>query len=328
MGLKHRGILGIGYVWLGLADPRLARAKPFYRDQLGMLESQQDGHRSYLRCWHEHGLFNLVLESTDQSQLVETGFQVRDQQDLQHFQAAIEAVGIPVEPAPANSVLKGLGDSICFAIPGGQKLRLYADMQQAGYVTGFESPDWVTPRQLRGTAAPMFLNHVALTSADPAATVEFLTQTLGFVISEKIVSDTDSAASSNQSGGELRSALLFRMAREVGGQELAIYPGKNNQLHHIAFTKEDPNDIMVVGTYLRQQGVNIDRYGPTKQSYGNTFSIHFFDEFGVRLELCSGGRLTDTHPEFEAVTWDESQLGKALSYYSQEPDPAFLEHCL
>ncbi|MEL0083116.1 MAG: VOC family protein [Gammaproteobacteria bacterium] len=319
MGLQRRGISRIGYVWLGLQDPRLTRSRAFYLDQLGMLETFRDPHRSYLRCWHENFNYNLILESGNRNQLIEIGLQVRDQQDLDHFSQSLQKQGHEVSHANAGEPLMGMGESISFTIPGGQRLRLYAEMAQSGYVTGFESPDWVTPREVRGTAAPMFLNHVALTSADPAQTIEFLTDSLGFVISEKIISDLT---------GQPLSALLFRMSREVGGQELAIFPGEDNHLHHIAFTKEDPNDIMVTGMYLREQGVNIDRYGPTKQPYGNTFSIHFFDDFGIRLELCSGGRLTEAHPEFEAVTWDENQIGKAISYHSPELDPNFLQHSL
>lgn len=323
MGLKHRGILRIAYLWLGLDDPRLIRSRHFYLEQMGMLESLRENSRSYLRCWHEHNRFDLVLEQREASGLVEIGFQVRDEADLDQFAAHIAAEGIEVHRSAANSTLAGLGDSISFTIPGGQQLRLFAEMEQAGYVTGFESPDWVTPKPLRGTAAPMFLNHVAVTSSDPAATVDFLSKVLQFGISEKIVSDTRA-----EHEVQLLSALLFRMSREVGGQELAIFPGEDGHLHHIAYTKEDPNDIMVIGTYLREQGVAIDRYGPTRQSYGNTFSIHFADDFNIRLELCAGGRLIDPHPELEPVIWEEKQLGKALSYYSQEPDPSFLQHSL
>ena len=149
--------------------------------------------------------------------------------------------------------------------------------------------------------------------------MDFLTQALGFVISERIDSDD---------GQRLLSALVFRMQKEAGGQELAIFPGPAGRLHHIAFTKEDPNDILIDGQYLREAGVNIDIYGPTRQSYGKTFSLHFHDPFGVRLELCAGGRITEVHPEFEAVRWTESQLGKALSYFDRDLQAAFLQPSL
>jgi catechol 2,3-dioxygenase len=74
--------------------------------------------------------------------------------------------------------------------------------------------------------------------------------------------------------------------------------------------------------------VNIDIYGPTRQSYGKTFSLHFHDPFGIRLELCSGGRITEVHPQFQSVRWTESQLGKALSYFDRDLRTEFLQPSL
>lgn len=319
MALKHKGILRLGYARLGLNDSRLLISRAFYRENIGMLESLVEPHRVYLRCWHESFQHSLVLEEAEHNHLMEIGFQVRDQDDLVQFTQKLEDLGIKVDQHAKDEPLRGLGKSISFPIPGGPLMRLYVDMHQTGYVTGYEAPDWVVPKELRGTQAPYFLNHIGLTVPDPAATVDFLTEILGFVVSEKIVKDDS---------GETLSALLFRMSKDVGGQELAIFPGAAGKLHHIAFTKEDANDILVSGLYLRQDGVEIDIYGPTRQSYGKTFSLHFFDPLGIRLELCSGGRLTEVHPEFQPVIWHESQIKKAFSYYDKDFNEDFLRPTL
>lgn len=315
MGLKRSGIVRLGYVHLGLADPRLARARPFYTGILGLMETRVEPQRAYLRCWHEALHHSLVLDETDTGRLIEIGFQVARAEDLKTLGDAVRAQGIKVSASAADTPLHGIGKSISFEIPGGQRLRLFESMAQVGYATGYESPDWVVPRPLRGTPAPICLNHAGITVPDPAATVRFLTETLGFVVSEKIVSDN---------GRKLLSALLFRMNKDVGGQELALYPGPAGKLHHVAFTKEDSTDILLDGQYLRNDRVTIDPYGPTRQSYGKTFSLHFFDPQGVRLELCAGGRLTEVHPEFEPVVWTESQLQKALSWYDKYLNEGFL----
>ena len=319
MGLKHRGIIRLGYVRIGLNDRALMRARGFYRGNLGMLESIVDSERTYFRCWHEAYQHSLVIDETAQNRLIEIGFQVRDQADIAEFTKKLRAAGVKVKASSAGKPLKGLGKSISFEIPGGQTIRLFEHMEQIGYATGFDSPDWVVPRELRATPAPLFLNHVGITVPNPKQTVDFLTRHLDFYVSEKIVSDN---------GRKLLSALLFRMTKDVGGQELAIYPGEAGRLHQIAFTKEDANDILIDGQYLRNDRIDIDEYGPTRQSYGKTFSLHFYDPFGVRLELCSGGRITDPHPDFEPVIWTESNLKKALSYYDRDLNPRFLEPCL
>jgi catechol 2,3-dioxygenase len=314
MALKHRGIHRLGYVRLALADARLKRAEDFYCGRFGLLESRRGPGRLYLRCWHEPFAYSLVLDEAADSCLVEIGFQVRDEADVARMADEVAAAGVALTHHAAGEELEGLGASIAFTVPGGPRLRLYADMAQPGYLTGYDSPDWVTPRALRGTAAPFFLNHAGVTVSDPQAAVAFLTRVLDFVVSERI----------EAADGRLLSALLFRMSKEVGGQELALFPGPAGALHHIAFTKEDPNDILVAGMYLREAGVDIDRYGPTRQSYGKTFSLHCRDPFGARLELCAGGRVTELHSEFEPVVWDEAELGKALSWYDRDLQTDFL----
>jgi catechol 2,3-dioxygenase len=256
------------------------------------------------------------VDHRDTPGLVEIGFHVRDDADLDAFQQKLILAGVMVEAAEANSVLQGLGKSIAFIVPAGPRVRLFSAMHLLGYVTGYEGPDWVAPKGLRNTAAPLNINHVAFTSPDPARASAFFSDVLGFVMSEKVVDEA----------GKTISSLLFRMAKNVGGQELAIYPGKDVKLHHVAFTKEDASDVMADGYYLRSDGVTMDLLGPLRQPYGNTFSLHFHDRTGIRLELCAGGRMIEVHPEVQPVVWSKDNLREALSYYDDMlvPEEFFL----
>jgi len=314
MTLKHRGINRLGYVRIALDDPGLTRARQFYGGILGLLETGSDPARAQYRCWHEPYLYTLLLETAPASRFTEVGFQVRDAKDLEDLGNRVKADGVIVHRDPAGTV-PGLSESIAFRVPHGPMLRLFHRMEQPGYIAGHQSPDWVTPKAVRGTPAPMFINHVGVTSDDPGATVDFLTRVLGFGVSEKMVADGD---------GRMLSALLFRMSKNVGGQELAVFPGEAGRLHHVAFTKDDASDILVDGQYLRNDGVTIEITGPTRQPYGNTFSLHFRDPFGIRLELCAGGRMTEVHAEFEPVVWSESNAARAFAYYDDQLDTGFL----
>jgi len=319
MALKHRGILQLSYVRIGLADSRLTISRAFYKETLGLLETHVAPRQACFRCWHEAQQFSLVIDETPENGLIEIGLQVRDDQDLDTIQARVEAAGVKVERTAADEALTGVSASISFDIPSGQTLRLFADSRVLGFVTGHDSPDWNTPRQLRGTPAPLYISHVAVTAPDPDATIDFLKDVLDFRLSEVMTTDD---------GSRTLAGLLFRMSKDVGGQEISIFPGEAGGLHHIAFTKEDASDILTDGQYLREDGVDIDLYGPTRQSFGKTFSLHFFDPMGVRLELCSGGRVTENHPEFVPVHWTESNLNKALSFYDSQLNEAFLKASL
>lgn len=316
MSLLHRGIHRLGYAWIAVKDSRLLKTREFYTRELGLLETGSEPHRVSFRCWHEPYKFSFVVDHRDTQGLVEIGFHVRDDNDLETFQQKLTAAGVMVDRADANSVLQGLGKSLAFTVPAGPRIRLFATMDLLGYVTGYEGPDWVAPKALRSMAAPLNINHVAFTSPDPAQASAFFSDVLGFLASEKVVDEA----------GKTISSLLFRMAKNVGGQEVAIYPGKEVRFHHVAFTKEDASDVIADGNYLRSDGVTIDLLGPLRQPYGNTFSLYFYDSNGIRLELCSGGRMTEVHPEIQPVVWSKANLREALSYYDEAlvPEEFFL----
>jgi len=319
MALLRRGIHRLGYARIAVKDLRLLKTRDFYANEMGLLETGIEPNRVMFRCWHEPYKFSFVVDQSDKPGLVEIGLHVRDDIDLDNFQRKLTAAGVAVDVAEADTELKGLGKSIAFDVPAGPRIRLFADIQQLGYVSGFEGPDWVAPKAIRGTAAPLNINHVAITSPDPERCSAFLADMLGFLTSEKIVDEK----------GKTISALLFRMAKNVGGQEIAIYPGTEVKLHHIAFTKEDSSDIMSDGYFLKSDGVELDLLGPLRQPYGNTFSVHFFDYCGVRLELCAVGRMTEVHPEIQPVVWSKSNLREALSYYDEALVPEeFFMPCL
>jgi catechol 2,3-dioxygenase len=314
MALIHRGIQRIGYVRIAVNDPRLLKSRQFYAHELGLLEMGTESNRAYFRCWHEPYQFSLVVEHSCEPGLIEIGFQVRDAADLARFESRIAQAGVAVQLDAAGAVLHAVGQSLAFAVPAGPRLRLFDHMVQPGYQSGYESPDWVVPRALRGTPAPLHLNHVGFTTPDPGGCADFLAHTLDFFTSEKMVDDD----------GKLVSSLMYRMSKNVGGQELALFPGDQVKLHHIAFSKEDASDILADGIHLRSDGVAIDLLGPVRQPYGNTFSLYFRDPSGVRLALCSGGRMTEPHRDFQPVVWSRAHFRKALSYYDEEVGDEFL----
>lgn len=317
MTLKHRGIQRLAYVRISVSEPAFGKAKEFYKDTLGLCESSSNANSATFRCWHDAYAYCLIIESAPRSDLLEIGFQVRDQQDIDAMHDLLSLNSVDFELAAENTALKGLGNSIAFTVPSGPSLRLFAEMELPGYIVGHRSPDWVVPKAQRGTPAPQHLNHIGFTSPDPAQCVDFLLNVLGFYVSEKIVDRED----------ELLSALVFRMSKDIGGQELCIFKGDGVHLHHIAFSKDDASDILTDGALLRADGVDIDALGPVRQPYGNTFSLHFKGPAGIRLELCSGGRVLEAHSDLQPIVWSAEGMMKALSYYDTEVPAEFLEPC-
>jgi catechol 2,3-dioxygenase len=318
--LGPQGILRLGYVRVSLGAADLAVAQRFYCDTVGLVcEPRSSSERCWFRCWHEAQPYSFVVETGGAARLIEVGFELATKDDLARLEKRICAEGGSAMRSSSEPALPGMGESLICGIPGGFTIRLYAPYGEPGaYIVGHRSPHWVTPRQLRATPAPLFLNHVAINVPDPADAAGFLARALGFVVSERVES-TD---------GTLLSALLFRMSRDAGGQEIALFKAAKTGLHHIAFTKEDCNDILLDGQYLAEANVRIDPLGPTRQPYGKTFSLYFYDPFGLRFELCSGGRITEAHPEFEPVVWSEAMFHRALSLYDEQIPQGFFDASL
>lgn len=310
MALRHRGIHRLGYVRLAVGD--FDAALGFATDTLGLVpDGDRGADRALLRCWREAQAYTYVLERGTPG-LVEIGFQVVDDADLTEAAGRVRAASVEVTESAANDPLPDLGRSIAFTVPAGPVVRLFADQVTPGYPVGMKAVDWNVPKAIRGTQAVERLAHVAVTSPDPQAAIDFLTSVLDFGVSEMITTDD---------GAQTLSALLFRTTE---GQDLAIFPGAERRLHHVAFAKEDEVDILRDGTWLRQDGVKIDAYGPTRQSYGRTFSLYFYDAVGIRYELCSGGRFSELHPDYRPVRWTESNLDRALSFYDDIENKEFL----
>jgi catechol 2,3-dioxygenase len=319
--LRPNGIVRLGYVRVSLGDVDAATVREFYGSVVGLLcDRRSTDERSLFRCWHEAHPYSFVVEHGAPRRLIEVGFELAADDDLAPIAERVAALGVDAQRSSSQASLPGMGASLVCEVPGGGFIvRVYAPLTEPhAYAVGHESPDWVTPRELRATPAPMFLNHVGVVVPDPARAVAFLTKALGFVASERVEGD----------GGALVSALLFRMSRDAGGQEIALFRGASAGLHHVAFTKEDCNDILLDGQYLAQANVRIDPLGPTRQPYGKTFSLYFYDPYGLRLELCSGGRITEVHPEFEPVVWSEAGFHRALSLYDECIPEGFLDACL
>lgn len=318
MTLKHRGILRLGFVRLAVDD--LDRSHAFLMNALGLVEhrvgTDTDGvERCYYRTWREGQAFSYVLEQGAPG-MVEVGFQVRAEDDLYEAAERVGKAGVGVSWAEEGRVLADLGISISFVVPSGPQLRLYSDALVTGPAVGYVSPHWNVPRALRATTAPMNLGHVGFTTPDVEAVVGFLCGVLDFGTSEVITTDDES---------RVLSALVFR---NNYGQDLAVFPGRDVRLHHVAFLQYDEATILRDVTWLREAGAVIDPWGPTRQSYGRTMSVHFKDPSGIRYELFAGGRFSELHPSFEPVRWTESNLDKALSFYDETANPDFLLPCL
>ena len=103
--------------------------------------------------------------------------------------------------------------------------------------------------------------------------------------------------------------------------DIALVTGQDRGLHHFAWWVDDWNAIRDTADTLAYHGVRIET-NPTRHGATRGHCLYFFDPAGNRNEVFTGGYLVD--PDEPAVTWTESEMGRAIFYYDGVVNQRFL----
>jgi catechol 2,3-dioxygenase len=297
------GILRLSHLELRVADLELAAA--YYTEVLGLLEVARDPEHVHLACWDEHDHHSLVLRAGPDGGLEHVSFKVERAADLEELEAAARVHGCATRRLAAGEET-GQGAAVRIHAPSGHQVELvHALDRTGGLLPGTNPPP--EPPGLLGIHPPR-LDHAHLTAEDVPAAAAFFTGVLGFRVAERLVT----------AGGGLLGCWLERSHTAC---DVAITRGPSGGLHHLAWWVDDWDQLRRAADVLAYNGVHIEN-GPTRQGIGRSLGVHFFDPFGNRNEVCTGGYRRD--PDDEPVTWTEEEIGRAFFHYRGQLDPRFL----
>ena len=297
-------ILRLSHVEIRVPDLELATA--YYTEVLGLYETAREPERVFLKCWDEHQHHSVVLSFAPTYGLEHFGFKVDDVADLDLYQAKVEAAGIPVKRYAPGEWGPGHGQSIRFQIPGGHEMELVHGMQQVGNLLPLTNPP-PRPMGLVGIAPPR-IDHLFLTVEDVSANTAFLTDVLGFHLTEQVMGDD---------GYQIATWLEVSHA----SHDIALITGPNGGFHHVAFWVDDWNDLRTAADVCAYHGVHIET-NPTRHGATRGYCLYFFDPAGNRNEVYTGGYYID--PDAEPITWTEAEMGRALFAYDGVVNQQFL----
>jgi catechol 2,3-dioxygenase len=298
------GILRLSHLELRVPDLELATA--YYTEVLGLVETDRDHERVYLKCWDEHQHHSLVLVDAPSYGVDVVGWKVHTRADLDHYAQRLETAGYPTTWFMAGELGPGSGDTVRFEAPSGHVVDLTYGMAQVGNLLPQTNPP-PEPLGLLGIHPPR-LDHVFLMCEDVDAVTAFYEQVLDFRLTEQIVSDD---------GHQLCTFL----ERTHTAHDLAFITGPQGALHHLAYWMDDWNDLRRAADVCAYHGVRIDA-GPTRHGATRGWGLYFFDPAGNRNEVYTGGYLRD--PDREITTWTEAEMGRAIFYYEGVVDHRFL----
>ncbi len=296
------GVMRIGVVALRVLD--LEAAIHHYVDILGLRETERRGDRVYLKAWDEHDHHSIVLREADHAGIDYCAFKVREAEDLPRLRARLESSGIAVESVPPANFL---GEAVRFVVPTGHTILLFHAMEKVGNGLSLQNPEF-EPDDLKGIAASM-MEHCLLYGPAVTETERIFCDLLGFSPSERLVLPD----------GSLKATFL---ACNTKMHDIAFIehpePGK---FHHVSFWVGSDEAVMRAANLFGRHGVPIDE-GPTQHGIGRARTIYFWDPSGNRNEVFGGSYLY--FPDKPTLTWDATQLGKAISYPRRKMNDTFL----
>ncbi|PFO08690.1 2,3-dihydroxybiphenyl 1,2-dioxygenase [Bacillus sp. AFS076308] len=296
-------IAKLGHVALVSAD--LEKSLWFFRDTIGLEETEVVDGVHYLRAWGDFEHHTLSITAGETSYIDHIGWRTKRREDIATFAKLLEDAGTEVRWIEAGEEV-AQGEAICFELPSGHRFELYYDMEKT---PADESRKSVLKNQTYKSWAkgvsPRRIDHVNLqTSHDNAEIVKYLQEALGFKLREYFVNPDDVQVASWLSVTNLvHDVAIMSTSRSK----------EPNEMHHIAYWLDNAQDLLRAADILCEADVQF--VGPGKHGISQAMYIYVKDPgSGLRLEIFTNGYLI-FEPDWEPVKWTYEEYLKNGSAY-------------
>lgn len=261
----------------------LERARHFYVEVLGFVETARDAERIYLGGYEERDLYSLVLRRAPSPGVSHVALRVSDPADLERLERLYAGAGRPTRWLPAGHE-QGQGRALRVQDASGIPLEFYHQLAQR---------PWLIQRfdQHRG-ARVLRIDHFNCQVTDVQAAYDWFTGHLGFACSEYTVTKDDPP--------RIWAAWLHR---KQNVHDLALMAGTGPRVHHAGFWVGDTGSVLRACDVLAAAGYadSIER-GPGRHGISNAFFLYLRDPDGNRIELYTNDYLIPD-PDWEPVRW-------------------------
>jgi catechol 2,3-dioxygenase len=261
----------------------LARAREFYVDLLGLVETASDNNHLYLRCLEEREHHSLVLCQKPQAGASHIAFRVASPDDLERLSLLAKEQDLPQRWVTGEE--QGQSRALRLQDPTGLPIEFYFEMETM--------PRMLQQYHLHKPVQIMRLDHFNCQVPDVSTAATWYQQVLGFRTIEYTVKETPH-------GDELWASWL---ARKQTVHDLALMNGFGPRLHHVGFWLSDAMAVLRACDVLAAAGYykNIER-GPGRHGLSNALFVYMRDPDGNRIELYANDYLT-ADPDAEPLRW-------------------------
>ncbi|HEU5424747.1 MAG TPA: 3,4-dihydroxyphenylacetate 2,3-dioxygenase [Nitrolancea sp.] len=299
-------ILKAGHAEIRVTD--LDRARDFYVELLGFVESERAGDRLYLRCLEDWEHHSLVLRQAPSPGLGHIAYRVARDADLDLLEQLAAARGLPRRwVAPGEE--RGQGRALRIQDPLGFPVEFYHDVERVErLLQSFHR--YHGPHVMR-------VDHFNLQVPDVQRASDWYMGELGFACAEYTDSDDQPP--------RLWATWLHR---KQNVHDVALMTGPGPRLHHLGFWTQEPGNVLRAADILAGAGheAAIER-GPGRHGISNAMFLYLRDPDENRIELYTSDYLIPD-PDFEPIRWSLSDPRRQTFWGTAAPPSWFNDAAL
>lgn len=296
-------ILRLGHVEYRVTD--LERARAFYVDLLGLVETSRDRDRLYLRGLEEREHHSFVLRRAPSAGVSHFAFRVAHEDDLDRLDRHAATRGLVTRWVEAGAE-EGEGRALRVQDPNGLPVEFYHSMALVDrHLQRFDL--YRGPHIMR-------IDHVNVQIPNVQTAYEWYTAEWGFRCSE--YTETD------DSPPRLWAAWLHR---KQNVHDIALMNGIGPRLHHAGFWVPDAVSVLRACDILAAAGHQdaIER-GPGRHGLSNALFVYLRDGDRNRIELYAGDYLI-ADPDWQPIRWSINDPRRATFWGHVPPKSWFDE---
>jgi catechol 2,3-dioxygenase len=293
-------IAHLGHVEI-LTD-RFEESLDFFTRVYGLKLSARDGDSAYLRAWDDYEFHSLKLTRSTTTGVAHIGYRCASEAALQRRVQAISASGYLVHGWVEGDL--GHGRAFRFEDPFGHVFEIYWQTNR------YTPPEGDRPalknlasRYTAQGAAPRRLDHLNLLASDVTAFRDFMQTCLGSRVTEQIRLDN----------GRLGGCWFTINNKTYDLACTEEHGGGHARLHHVTYATDTREDILRAADIFLENGVHIET-GPHKHAIQGTFFLYVWEPAGNRVELANAGARLILAPDWETVTWTETERKRGQAW--------------
>lgn len=280
---------------------RFEESLDFFVRLYGLTESGRDANSAYLRGWDDYEYHSLKLTRAATTGVGHVGYRTSSLEALSRRVAVIEAMGCGIGWTDGDD---GHGPAYRFRDPDGHVFELYYQTRR------YEAPPEERPalknvaQRFHGRgAAVRRIDHLNLLARDVRAIRDFMTQALGSRVTEQILLDN----------GRLGGCWFTVNNKTYDIAFTEDHSGASGRFHHVTYAVDSREAVLRAADVFLDAGVFIET-GPHKHAIQGTFFLYVYEPAGNRIEVANAGARLILQPDWETVTWTETERKKGQAW--------------